>query len=278
MATAARTRFAVEQIKPGIGSRVLADKETLLSGDHAGEIRELMEQRGVLLFPEIHFTDDEQIAFTETLGQIATELKGGKVYQVTLDETVHETAKYLRATFYWHFDGFMSPMPIRASLAQAKVLSAPGTGRTEVCNTYAAYDALSDDDKAMLEGLTAVHALASTQLDVEPEPSWETWQAWRDVGRKELPLVWTHASGRKSLVIGNSAYNVLGMEPLEGKGLLIRLRDWATRPEFVYSHEWKVGDLLLWDNTGSLHRARPYDPKSGRLLHRTKLEGEEPIC
>jgi alpha-ketoglutarate-dependent taurine dioxygenase len=98
------------------------------------------------------------------------------------------------------------------------------------------------------------------------------------MGRKPLPLVWKHLSGRKSLLLGNSAHHVVGMDPLEGKGLLIRLRDWATQPEFVYSHTWKVGDLVMWDNTGSLHRVIPYEVDSKRMLHRTKLEGEEPIA
>lgn len=277
MATAAKARFASEEIKPKIGSRILADKAALLSGDYAGEIRELLEQRGVLVFPEIHFDDAEQIAFTSTLGKFARELRGEDIYKITLDKSVTATADYLRATIFWHFDGFSSPMPIRASLLSSKVLSETG-GNTEFCNTYAAYDALSDDDKAMLEGKTAVHALASTQLDLDPQPSYAEWQRWIEMGRKELPLVWKHQSGRKSLVIGNSAHHVVGMDPLDGKGLLIRLRDWATQPEFTYSHTWTVGDLVMWDNTGSLHRAIPYEVNSKRMLHRTKLEGEEPIA
>ena len=127
------------------------------------------------------------------------------------------------------------------------------------------------------KGKIAVHALAATQLDHTPEPSWELWQQWRSIGRAELPLVWNHASGRKSLVIGNSAYAVLGMEPLESKDLLVFLRDWATQERFVYSHKWQVGDAVMWDNTGSLHRATEYPADSIRMLHRTKLEGEEPI-
>ncbi|OCB51862.1 hypothetical protein A5722_29105 [Mycobacterium vulneris] len=60
--------------------------------------------------------------------------------------------------------------------------------------------------------------------------------------------------------------------------LLVRLRDWATQPDFTYRHKWTVGDLVIWDNTGTMHRATPYDPTSGRLLQRTKLEGEEPFA
>ena len=272
------TRLQAESIKPGIGGRGLNSKEELLKGELAEDIMDLLEQRGVLVFPEVHFSNEEQVAFTSTLGKFAREIRGEAVYKVSLDRRENSTADYLKAAFFWHFDGFMSPMPIRASLLSSKVLSPPGTGNTEFANTYAAFDALSEDEKAQLEGLTAVHALAATQLDVVPEPTLEQWKEWRAVGRKELPLVWTHRSGRKSLVIGNSAHAILNMEPLESEELLIRLRDLATGPEFTYSHEWKVGDCVMWDNTGTLHRATAYPLDCGRMLHRTKLEGDEPIA
>ena len=65
------------------------------------------------------------------------------------------------------------------------------------------------------------------------------------------------------------------MDTATSTELLVRLRDWATQPQFVYRHQWSVGDLVIWDNTGTMHRATPYDPDSGRLLQRTKLAGEE---
>jgi alpha-ketoglutarate-dependent taurine dioxygenase len=277
MATKLRAALKSEAIKPNIGARVRNGKEELLSGVLAAEIMDLLEQRGVLVFPEIHMNDEEHIAFTHTLGTFARELRGGDIYKITLDAGQNQTAEYLKGAFFWHFDGFSSPMPIRASLLASKVLSPPGTGDTDFCNTYAAYEALSSDDKALIANLRVTHCLASTQLDVTPEPSYEKWLEWQNMGRKELPLVWTHKSGRKSLVIGNSAHHVIGMEPLESKGLLIRLRDWATSELFSYRHVWKVGDLVMWDNTGSLHRATPYPLDCERMLHRTKLEGEEPI-
>ena len=70
---------------------------------------------------------------------------------------------------------------------------------------------------------------------------------------------------------------MVGLEPPDSMDLLVRLRDWATQPQFVYHHDWKLGDMVMWDNTGALHRALPYDAESGRLLHRTMLQGEEPI-
>ena len=87
--------------------------------------------------------------------------------------------------------------------------------------------------------------------------------------------MWTHKSGRKSLVIGSTADFVMGMDPLESRRLLIQLRDWATQDRFSLSHTWSIGDAVLWDNTGTMHRAMAYPMDSQREMHRTKLEGEE---
>jgi alpha-ketoglutarate-dependent taurine dioxygenase len=276
MQAAEATRLQHRDIKPEIGAEILADKAALLSGDYAAELRDLLERRGVLVFPQVNFTDAEQIAFTKTLGEFAPEMRGEDVYKVTLDKSVTATAEYLKGAFFWHFDGFMNQVPIRASILSAKVLSPTG-GDTDFANTYAAYDALPEERKQQIENLRAVHALAATQLDVEPEPSYEKFKEWRAIGRRELPLVWKHESGRKSLVIGNSIVNILGMDPLDGLELKVFLRDWATQERFRYTHKWTVGDAVMWDNTGTLHRATPYALDSGRMLHRTKLQGEEPL-
>ena len=103
MATAAQFRLSAENGKPNIGARVLNTKEELLSGELAAELRELLEQRGVLVFPQISFTDDEQVAFTKTLGTFAPEMtdKDGddKVHPITLDEKVNpSSAIYLKGT------------------------------------------------------------------------------------------------------------------------------------------------------------------------------------
>ncbi len=266
-----------EKISPHIGARILADKATLVSGVHARKIRDLLEECGVLVFPQIDFTDQEQIGFTATLGKFAKELRGEDVYKVSLDEGKNATAEYLKGAFFWHIDGTMSPMPILASLLASKV-RAPKGGETEFCNTYAAYEALADEDKKLLSGLRAVHTLASSQLEVDPQPSLAKYREWRAYGKNELPLVWTHRSGRKSLVIGNTAHYIMGMDPLESEELLIRLREHATQPQFFYRHVWQDGDAVMWDNTGTMHRATPYPLDCGRLLHRTKLEGEEPFA
>jgi len=276
--TSSVTTLKTRDLKPRIGTKVLVDKATLLSGEHAGTLSDLLERRGVLVFPQIAFTDDEQITFTETLGAFAGERTGEKLYSVTLDTNVNSSADYLKGSLYWHIDGTMNDVPIRASLLSSKVLPSDGGGDTEFCNTYAAYDDLSDDDKAELEGLRVMHSAWNTLFYFDPEPTIDHLTRMMRIGDKELPLVWTHQSGRKSLVLGCTARHVVDMDYRKSAELLVRLRDWATRPEFVYRHQWSVGDLVMWDNTGTMHRAMPYNPDSGRLLTRTKLEGEEPFA
>jgi alpha-ketoglutarate-dependent taurine dioxygenase len=276
MAVMEATRLSYGDVKPLIGARIAADKAALLGGTHAADLRELLELRGVLVFPEVDFSEDELVAFTRTLGEFAQDRPDGMPTPISIDPAGGASAQYTRASFFWHFDGFMNPVPIRASILCAKVLSPTG-GDTQFCNTYAAYDALPDERKRQIEGLRVVHALAGAQLSVEPEPSYATFEQWLGVQRNTLPLVWQHRSGRQSLVIGNTAVGVVGMDPLEGLELLVWLRDWATQERFAYSHAWSLGDAVMWDNTGTLHRVLPYPPDCGRRMFRTKLAGEEPF-
>ncbi|MGB3893321.1 MAG: TauD/TfdA family dioxygenase [Mycolicibacter sinensis] len=278
MTSKTTTTLPTRDLTEHIATEVRADKEALLSGDYAGAIRELLEQRGVLVFPQIGFTDAEQIAFTETLGTLAPERDGEAVYDVTLDTNVNKQADYLKGSFYWHLDGTMNEVPILASLLSSKVLPADGGGDTEFCNTYAAYDALPEEDKQQLASLRAMHSAWNSLLYYDPEPAAATLRQMMAIGQCEQPLVWTHRSGSQSLMLGCTSSHIVGMEYSESTKTLVRLRDWATHPQFVYRHQWSVGDLVMWDNTGTLHRARPYDPASGRMLHRTKLAGEEPFA
>jgi alpha-ketoglutarate-dependent taurine dioxygenase len=118
-----------ETIKPEIGSRVLSPKEDLLSGEYAEEIRNLLEERGVLVFPKIDFEDDEQIAFTKTLGTLYPEHNGEELHKITLDPVKTPSADYLKGSMYWHLDGTMNDKPIFASLLSGKVLSTKAVRR-----------------------------------------------------------------------------------------------------------------------------------------------------
>ncbi len=272
-----KARFETFDLTPRIGTEIRSDKETLLSGEKAAEIRELLEARGVIVLPQIGFTDEEQIAFTETLGTFAPEMQGEKIYKVTLDTKENALADYLKGSLFWHIDGTMNQVPILASILSMKQLPSSGGGDTLFCNTYAAYDDLPDEEKADYEPIRVMHSSWASLLYYNPEPPLAMLKQMMAIGEKELPLVWTHRSGRKSLVLGCTASHVVDMDYTKGKELLVRLRDWSEQPQFVYRHVWSVGDLVMWDNTGTMHKATPYDPASGRMLHRTKLEGEEPF-
>jgi alpha-ketoglutarate-dependent taurine dioxygenase len=274
MTSEALEKIEATNLAPLIGSKVHLGKKALLSGEYGPAIRELLERRGVLVFPQIKFTDEEQVAFTKTLGTFATEIRGEEIYKVTLDTKANATADYLKGSLYWHIDGTMSKVPILASILSAKVLSPTG-GDTQFCNTYAAWNALPDEEKKKLEGLRVMHSAWTTLFYYDPEPSLAMTRQMMAIGEQELPLVWKHRSGRKSLVLGATAHHVVGMSAKESTELLVRLREWATQPQFTYSHVWTVGDTVMWDNTGTMHRATPYPPNAGRMLHRTKLEGEE---
>jgi len=265
------------EIGPFIGSQIHLSKDDLLSGEYSNEIRELLEQRGVLVFPKINFSDEEQVAFTKTLGTLAPEMAGEQLYKVTLDTKANARADYLKGSMYWHLDGTMNEVPILASILTGKVLSPTG-GNTEFCNTYAAWEHLSDEDKALVENLKVMHSAWTSLFYYDPEPTLAKAKEMMSIGENTLPMVWKHRSGRKSLILGCTAHHVEGMSARESTELLIRLREWATQPKFSYSHKWSVGDTVIWDNTGTMHRATPYDPSSGRMMLRTKLQGEEPFA
>ncbi len=277
--------ISATNMTPLIGTRIDADTDALLSSRHAAQIRTLLAARGVLVFPAAGLSDEQQIAFTATLGTPAYENNGypgpdGKpqaIYKVDAAQDDQQAIRRLRNNFLWHLDGSMHAVPILASILSAKRV-APVGGETEWANSCAAFAALPGEEQAGLEKLRVVHAnwaLASRQ---NPEPSYAEFQQSRRGPSKSQPLVWKHASGRKSLVVGSTAAYVEGMDPVESQDLLVRLRDWVTQPQFVYRHQWKVGDMVMWDNTATLHRALPYELNCGRLMHRTMLKGEEPIA
>jgi alpha-ketoglutarate-dependent taurine dioxygenase len=120
------------------------------------------------------------------------------------------------------------------------------------------------------------HSFETLMRMVKPSPSGAELKAWRDGGHTRThPLVWRHRSGRRSLFLGSSATSIAGMHPQEGRALVARLNEWITQPEYVYRYDWKLGDLVIWDNSGTLHRAVPYASDSKRLMHRTTIAGEE---
>jgi alpha-ketoglutarate-dependent taurine dioxygenase len=274
--TLASSTLTKVDLTPRIGTEIKTDVDTLLSGRHAAEIRETLEQRGVLIFRGLHLTKPQQKEFGATLGKVQG-MGGDGIMPITLDKKINAfVADYLKGSFYWHIDGASEDVPNFAALLNAHVLSPTG-GQTLFTNTYAAWDDLPDDEKAQIEHLRVVHSMETSQRLFVPQPTYEELLRWQERKPKVHPLVWTHQSGRKSLILGATASHIEGMSLEAGRLLLCKLQEWATQPQFVYRHEWQVGDLLIWDNTGTMHRVEPYEEDSGRLMSRTTLEGEEAV-
>jgi alpha-ketoglutarate-dependent sulfate ester dioxygenase len=248
----------------------------------AAAVLDALEANGVLVFRELHLDPESQVAFCSRLGEVDVSSARDPIpgiYRVTLDKTKNHLAEYLHATFHWHIDGCTpdgDECPQMATLLSAKAVADTG-GETEFASTYAAYDLLTDDEKRRLHGARAAYSLEASQRLTHPEPTEEQLATWRARKVSEFPLVWTHRDGRRSLVIGASCDHVVGMDPTESRALLDELLARATEPERVYRHTWSVGDTVIWDNRGVLHRAIPYDPGSNREMFRTTILGDEPI-
>ena len=262
-------------LTPRIGTELKADAATLASGRHGDEIRELLEQRGVLIVRGVHMTNEQQLALSQSLGEVQPQGQGG-VFKITIDPDVNPGAEYIKGAFFWHIDGASDDVPNFAATLNAQSLSKTG-GSTHFANTYAAWDDLPEEDKRRFEGLKVVHSFEISQRYVNPEPTSRELEYWQHRTPKVHPLVWTHASGRKSLVLGSTAHYIEGMDPAEGRMILNKLREWATQPQFVYTHHWTEGDLLIWDNTGTMHRVDVYPLEENRLMHRTTIEAREEL-
>ncbi len=274
------TVVTAERLSATVGAEVVGvDCEQLL-GDEAlpAWTLEALEANGALVFRGLHVDDATQVAFSKKLGRVETFGSGEhpEIFRVTLDPTKNRAAAYLRGTFDWHIDGCTDDVPIMATLLSAHAVAESG-GETEFASTYAAYDDLTDDEKDRIGSLRVVHTIEASQRLVNDDPSPEELAVWRSRPSKEHPLVWTHQSGRRSLVLGATTSHVVGMDHDEGRALLDDLLARSTTPERVYRHEWSVGDMVIWDNRGVLHRACRYDPTSPRDMHRTTLSGDEVI-
>ena len=272
--------ITTDKLTPTVGALVEGvDRDQLLHDDALPAwTLDALEANGALVFRDLHLDDETQVAFSRKLGTLEKLGQGEypEIFLVTLDPTRNPAATYLKGTFHWHIDGCTDDVPIMATMLSAHAVAESG-GETEFASSYQAYEHLSDEDKQHCESLRVVHTIEASQRLLNPDPSPEALEMMRQRPAKEHPLVWTHRSGRKSLVLGATADYVVGLNPEESRALLDDLLARATTPERVYRHEWQVGDVVVWDNRGVLHRALPYDPGSPRDMHRTTFAGDEPI-
>ncbi|MET8649006.1 TauD/TfdA dioxygenase family protein [Nocardia aurea] len=270
-------------LSPSIGVQVRGvSSADFTTRDTAERCRALLAEHGVIVYSRAHITDADLVTFSRMLGQVVTAEVGAhpehpEISPVTMDPSKSALAGLRRSTIFWHTDGLIDAVPQKATLLTAREIADEG-GDTEFANTYAAYEALPEQRKTELCSYRVVHSVAASQLLLDPEPTSDQRRAWDRAPSRQHPLVWTRRDGRKSLLIGATAGEIVGLTPARSREILDEILDWATQPQFVLRHRWSVGDLVVWDNTGMLHRAIPYEPTSRRLMHRTTLIGEEVIA
>jgi alpha-ketoglutarate-dependent 2,4-dichlorophenoxyacetate dioxygenase len=175
----------------------------------------------------------------------------------------------------WHTDASYMPVPVVLGMLHAVAVppaSALGGGETEFADMRAVYDALSEPMKEAIDGLVAVHDIFWSRAQIG-------FSDFLPGDREKYPpscqrLVRRHpGSGRKTVYLSAHASHIEGWPVGDGRILLYDLNLFATRPEFVYSHKWRVGDLVIWDNRSTMHRGRPHDDTKPRDLRRaTTLE------
>ncbi|MFJ8022665.1 TauD/TfdA dioxygenase family protein [Streptomyces sp. NPDC096311] len=266
--------IATKALSPSLGVEVTG-VGNLLDDQLISRCAEALQWRGILLIRGLHLDDEGQLAFSRKLGKVFA-VRGKEIFTVSLDPARNPTAEYLKGTFHWHIDGTTDPVPTRTTTLTARHVAMTGGG-TEFASTYAAYENLPEADRKQYDDLRVVHSFEAAQRLVTPDPGPELLAGWREVPTHETPLVWKRRDGRRSLVIGATADHIVGMAAVESRALLDRLLEWTTQERFRYTHDWRVGDLVVWDNTGMLHRALPYSADSERTLQRTTLVGDEEL-
>jgi alpha-ketoglutarate-dependent 2,4-dichlorophenoxyacetate dioxygenase len=279
--------ITVHPIMPDFAAEIGGiDLREELSRRTAAAISDAINKAGVLVFHDQFITDEQQQAFSRNFGDLETTVKAYRKDFVprldvhmadisNLDERNRLLPKDDRRRLnalgnrLWHSDSSFKRVPARFSLLSARVIPGEG-GETQFADMRAAWDTLPDAMKRRVEGMICEH----TQLFSRAKIGFTDW-APEEI-EKMAPvlqvLVRTHpGSGRKSLFLSSHAGRIRGMEEPEARLLLMDLIEHATQPQFVYTHRWKVGDLVMWDNRCTMHRAREYDETKVRDMHRTTV-------
>ena len=275
----------ITALTPHVGVEVVGvSGHGFVGGDVAAECEALLREYGVVVYRDAHIDDDDLIELSRSMGEIAVVPTGEhvrpEIQTITSDpgRTNPVMAAIRRGNFFWHFDGATEVVPQKGTFLAARAVADPGEGGTQFASTYVAYESLSDADKSLIADLQVEHSFAAAQGLANPDAPEDQRAMWDRVPTRVHPLVWSRRDGRKSMLLGATAGQVVGWPDKESRALLDRLVDWATRPDFVLHHDWRLGDLVTWDNTGMLHRAMPFEPTSPRLMHRTTLVGEEAVA
>jgi len=263
-----------------------------LTPDEVAAIEAGMDRYAVLVFRGQDLTDAQQIAFTRHFGELESYNTPGHIrrrHEQRLGPGIADFSNLTKAGdimpaddriwFFklgdrlWHSDSSFRPVPAKYSLLSGRVIPTWGAN-TEFADMRAAYDALDDRTKAEIEPLVCLHSLIYSRAAIGfTELTPEEREAFRPVRQR---LVRTHpVTGRKSLFLASHAGAIEGWTIPEAQVFLRDLTEHATQRKFVYSHQWRVGDLVMWDNRQTMHRARRFDDRNEvRDVRRTTLAGD----
>jgi len=246
-------------------------------------VEDAFHEYAALVFPGQHLSEAEQVAFGERFGNIellrpdpsqkSVEISNKKPGGGTLQRS-NQRFKTLRGNEGWHTDSSYMPLSAKASILAA-IQVPPKGGETALSDMRDAYDKLDEETRGKIEGLSAYHSLYQSQAKNGFTSKTGEGYGYHTKGAPLRPLIKTHpVTGRKSLFIGRHAYEIPGMPREDAQALLDDLLDFAVRPPRVYTHQWRPGDVMMWDNRCILHRACPYDHSEVRILRHVRVAGE----
>jgi taurine dioxygenase len=284
--TESRWPFAVRPLTAKLGAEIvdvtLADE---MSDEVFAAIREAFLRYQVLLFPAQEVPPARQVALARRFGEVQIHVMNQyhadgypELYRLSnLDANGKPNGRHPdKGTLVWHTDGSWRRRAGQATIIYGEVMPRTG-GETHFCDMYGAYERLDATWKARIASLRAVHSLDFSRNRRHGEDPM-TEEQRRATPPVDHPVVRTHPeTGRKCLFLGDHAESIVGMPYADGRALIEELNALAPHPDLTYEHRWRPGQLLVWDNRCTMHRATPYDPVTeGRVIRRCTVLGEVP--
>lgn len=268
--------IAITPLPSTLGATVTGVRLSVLDETTWAAIEDAFHSYALLVFPDQHLTDGEQLTFAQRFGALEPGLSMAPISNVSADGSLHAPDGFvmnmLRGNEGWHTDSSYMPRAAKASMLSAHVVPAAG-GETEWADMRAAYDALDDATRARVDTLQSYHSIRWSQQQAGLTGGGYGY----DVDAPPLrPLVKVHpVTGRRSLFIGRHAHAIPGLDSEESARLLAGLLEFACQPPRTYRHSWRPGDIAVWDNRSVLHHACGYDYNERRVMKHTRISGDE---
>ena len=281
-----RTQLEVEAIDASFGAVVRGIDLRELDAFGFERLYQAWLDYALLVFPEQHLSQEEQVAFARRFGPLEFDLaplsnvrSDGSLRPEHGDDSV---VKILKGNMGWHCDSTYMPVQAKGAVFTAHVVPGSG-GETGWADMRAAYAALGMATRERIQDLSAFHSLYYSQAKLghvpkagsSMDPDAYSGYGFHDQGPPLRPLVKVHPeTGRRSLLIGRHAYGIPGLEETESEKLLQELLGFACQPPRTYFHAWTPGDAVVWDNRCLLHRGMPWDMKEPRVMYHSRIAGD----